>query len=192
MRRTIIEIGSIAALTFVLLFVATYGRGASITEIDGYTTGAPRINLNAADFLRTSGPCGSGLSVQTDGCSARDVGPLQQRFGRYSGEVDSQDANQLWLINFEAPSQTVEFSISDMMDMPWSTEFRITAADAVWSEFERRQNGTKSYFRITLDRVVSELAVLLGHAGIGRPGSASNDGFGIGVNNSITDVGVCR
>lgn len=169
-----------AGLLALLLPLGSPGDAATITEIAGFTD-TRAVRLEAADFTRLGAACGTGQSVQTDGCSARAVAPLQQRFGRYAGEVDSQDANQIWTISFAQPRSSVQFALSDIMDMRWSTAFRVTAAGVVWETHERRRSGSRTYIEIALDRAVRTLTVALEHFGVERPGSASNDGFGVGV-----------
>lgn len=155
-------------------------NAATVSEIPNFTLGLPTIELNAADFARV-GECGSGQSVGAGGCFAHDVNDLQVKFGRNFGEIDSQDANQLWTINFTQPRRAVEFSVSDMMDMSWSEAFRITVDDATWETTARRGNGTLSYFRVTFDKVVRSTSILLEHVGLQPGTNQSGDGFGVNV-----------
>jgi hypothetical protein len=175
------RLGLIALLTLA----ASPAPAATITEIGGFDTTLQSVQLRASDFTRV-GPCGGGLSVSGDGCSAIPVGALQQTYGRYAGEIDSQDASQLWNLSFAQPRSVFQFSVSDMMDMSWSQSFRMTAhdtsaVDAVWEETQRQQGGTIRYFQVVLDQAAQAVSMLFEHIGI-QPGKPfSGDGFGVGV-----------
>jgi hypothetical protein len=169
------------SLIAALALLAGPASAATITEIGGFDTTLKSVALRASDFTRV-GPCGGGLSVSFDGCSAIPVGALQQTFGRNAGEIDSQDATQLWNLSFDQPRSVIEFSVSDMMDMYWSKSFRITAgADAVWEETQRQKGGTIRYFQLVLDQAENAVSILFEHVGIQPSFAASNDGFGVGV-----------
>ncbi len=123
----------------VLFALAGPASATTLTEIGGFDPSVKPVKLNAGDFTRV-GSCGGGLSVQTDGCAAIPVGALQEKYGRYAGEIDSQDADQQWNLTFAQPRSVLEFSVSDIMDMKWSQSFRITAAaDAVWETSQHQR-----------------------------------------------------
>jgi len=168
-------------LIALLVLAAGPAPAVTITEIGGFDSTLKSAPLRASDFTRV-GACGGGLSVQTDGCAAIPVGMLQEQFGRHLGEIDSQDADQLWNLHFAQPRQVIEFSVSDMMDMPWAQSFRITAnADAVWEETQHKADDNTRYFQVVLDRAERTVSILFQQLGF-QPGyNASNDGFGIGV-----------
>jgi hypothetical protein len=168
------------SLIALVTILAGPASATTITEIDGFDTTLPSVVLRASDFTRV-GPCGGGLSVSFDGCSAIPVGDLQKKHGRYEGEIDSQDTSQLWNLSFAQPRSVIEFSVSDMMDMYWSKSFQIAGEGAFWSETEEQPNGTIRYFRMVLDEATQAVSILLGHVGIQPRFAASNDGFGVGV-----------
>lgn len=168
-------------LSAALMLALTAPAGAAtLTEIGGFDPHGPSLTIDAGDFTRV-GACGGGASVVAGGCAVV-VNGSDTKWGRYAGEADSQDANQIWNVSLPKPRSTIQFSVSDMMDMPWSTGFRITgAADAVWEESQRQQSGTVRYFELVLDKATAQVAVLFEHLGI-QPGKAfSGDGFGVGV-----------
>jgi hypothetical protein len=176
----VIRLGLIALLTLA----AGPAPAVTITEIGGFDTTLQSVTLRASDFTRV-GPCGGGLSVTGDGCAAT-LNASDTLWGRYAGEIDSQDATQLWNLSFAQPRSVIQFSVSDMMDMYWSQAFRITAhdtsaADAVWEETQRQQGGTIRYFQVVLDEAAQAVSILFEHVGIQPRFAASNDGFGIGV-----------
>jgi len=171
----------LSLIAALLTIAAGPASAATITEIGGFDTSIKWVALRTSDFTRV-GSCGGGLSVSFDGCSAIPVDALQQRFGRNPGEIDSQDADQLWHISFSQPRSVFQFSVSDIMDMKWSQSFRITAAaDAVWEQTRHQQGGNVHYFQVALDRAQQAVSVLFEAVGV-QPGfGSSNDGFGVGV-----------
>jgi hypothetical protein len=183
----VIRFTLLAIIAFALGFLVPLGlwaiipaHAATITEIAGFDPSLRPVPLRASDFTRV-GACGGGASVTGDGCGVTTL-DANTRWGRYAGEIDSQDANQLWSLSFAQPRDRLQFSVSDMMDMPWSQSFSITStADAVWTESQRQPSGTIRYFELALDKATTAVSILFQHAGL-EPGKAfSGDGFGVGA-----------
>ena len=121
----------ILGAAFAVLFAAP-APAATLTSVGGL--GSHHIALDIAEFSRAPGiPCGGGLSVRGDGCGPVVADPLQRKFGRSIGSIDSQDvSHMIWDFHLPQATRSLRIRLEDVADMTWTTGFRAESGGALW------------------------------------------------------------